>query len=162
MELNNVKHINEDLRKQLDELKYTYDELKDERDQIFTSLKELKQSSQNSNDTMRYKHQIKLSEKKILDLEEKLKHVKINSNRLSSDQLIQSFNQSGRTSSVNSCLEPTEIDYLKKIIFSYMMGTDSVTMAKVIIAILKFNEDEKMMLIENEKNKNSWKFPVLQ
>lgn len=60
-------------------------------------------------------------------------------------------------------LEATEIDYLRRIIASYMMGTDPVTMAKVIVAVLKFPEDEKQKLIENEKAKNStWlpKFPA--
>lgn len=59
-------------------------------------------------------------------------------------------------------LEATEIDYLRRIVYSYMMGTDPVTMAKVIVAVLKFPEDERQKLIENEKLKNStWlpKFP---
>lgn len=63
---------------------------------------------------------------------------------------------------VSMTLEATEIDYLRRIIYSYMMGTDPVTMAKVIVAVLKFPEDEKHKLIENEKLKNSnWlsKFP---
>jgi hypothetical protein len=53
-------------------------------------------------------------------------------------------------------LEPTEIDYLRQIIYSYMMGTDPITMAKVIVAVLKFPEDEKRKIIENEKSKFKW------
>jgi hypothetical protein len=166
-ELNNIKQNNKDLLKQLEELKYSYDELRDEKEQILSSLNELKQNRHDSNETMRYKHQIKLNEKKILDLEEKL--VNMNQVKTSNTSMTKSpaemnhgySNQ--RAASTSASLEPTEIDYLKKIIFSYMMGTDSITMAKVIIAILKFDEDEKIQIIENEKTKNAtWKFPVLQ
>jgi len=166
-ELSNVKQSNQDLRKQLEELKYSYDELKDEKEQILSSLNELKQNRHDSNETMRYKHQIKLNEKKILDLEEKLMNlsqVKVNNNTnmVRSQEIINSHSNT-RTSSTSASLEPTEIDYLKKIVYSYMMGTDSITMAKVIIAILKFDEDEKAQIIEHEKAKNAaWKFPVLQ
>lgn len=59
-------------------------------------------------------------------------------------------------------LEATEIDYLRKIVYSYMMGTDPVTMAKVIVAVLKFPEDEKRRLIENEKLKNTTWLPKFQ
>jgi hypothetical protein len=52
-------------------------------------------------------------------------------------------------------LESTEIDYLRQIIYAYMMGTDPVTMAKVIVAVLKFSEDETKRIIENEKSKHS-------
>ena len=116
---------------------------------------------------MRFKHQIKLNEKKILDLEDKLASANqqqkvMHANTTRSYESNQR-NSSVRSSSSSTCLEPTEIDYLKKIVFSYMMGTDSLTMAKVIMAILKFDEEEKTQLIENEKSKNaSWKFPVLQ
>ena len=85
---------------------------------------------------------------------------------------------SGRNNFQQMCLESTEIDYLRQIVYSYMMGTDPVvslepsapqnkdlsfslnsdfliffspfkTMAKVIVAVLKFPEYEKRKLIEN-------------
>jgi chromosome segregation ATPase len=170
-ELNILKKSNQDLQKQLDELRYSYDELNDEKKQLYASLNELKQNKHDSNETMRYKHQIKLNEKKILDLEEKLvamrdQAVKVQQNATTS-VMSQYYTLGQRTtlSSISNVgsLEPTEIDYLKKIVFSYMMGTDSITMAKVIIAILKFDEAETNQLIENEKSKSAvWKFPVLQ
>jgi hypothetical protein len=58
-------------------------------------------------------------------------------------------------------LESTEMDYLREIIYSYMMGTDPVTMAKVIVAVLKFPDNEKQKLIENEKTKNRKWFSAL-
>jgi len=58
--------------------------------------------------------------------------------------------QDSHTSSIQNlssmCLEP------------YMMGTDPITMAKVIVAVLKFPEDEKRKIIENEKSKYSTNF----
>jgi hypothetical protein len=48
-------------------------------------------------------------------------------------------------------LEATELAYLKLIVQSYMMGTDRLTMAKVMLNLLKFNEQEKQKLIEHEK-----------
>lgn len=68
----------------------------------------------------------------------------------------------GFGSGAHMTLEATEIDYLRRIVYSYMMGTDPVTMAKVIVAVLKFTDEESHKLIENEKTKNSsWlpKFP---
>ncbi|CAF3670706.1 unnamed protein product, partial [Rotaria sordida] len=48
-------------------------------------------------------------------------------------------------------VEPTEIDYLKQIIFAYMTGTDPMTMVKVICALLRYTDDEKSVIIEHEK-----------
>lgn len=47
--------------------------------------------------------------------------------------------------------EPTEIDYLKQIVLAYMTGTERITMAKVICALLRYTDDEKSLIIEHEK-----------
>jgi len=60
------------------------------------------------------------------------------------------------TSGISQYMEQTEIDYLKSIVYSYMMGTDPITMAKVITAVLKFSDEEKKRIIENERIKQSW------
>lgn len=73
-----------------------------------------------------------------------------------------SEHESNSNHSNHMTLEATEIDYLRRIVYSYMMGTDPVTMAKVIVAVLRFPEDQRQKLIENEKTKNAgWlaKFP---
>jgi len=41
--------------------------------------------------------------------------------------------------------EPTEVDYLRRIVFAYMTGTDRITMAKVICAVLRYTDDEKII-----------------
>jgi len=60
------------------------------------------------------------------------------------------------TSGSSQYMEQTEIDYLKSIVYSYMMGTDPITMAKVIAAVLKFSDEEKRRIVENERVKQSW------
>ena len=59
-------------------------------------------------------------------------------------------------------LEATELDYLRQIIYSYMMGVDPITIAIVIVMVLKFSENERRKSIDNEKTKQStgW-FPVI-
>ncbi|CAM4964666.1 unnamed protein product [Rotaria socialis] len=52
-------------------------------------------------------------------------------------------------------IEPTEVDYLKQIVLAYMTGTDRLTMAKVICAVLRYNESEKSLIIEEEKLRQS-------
>ncbi|UJR10069.1 hypothetical protein I4U23_014291 [Adineta vaga] len=51
--------------------------------------------------------------------------------------------------------EPTEVDYLKQIVLAYMTGTDRLTMAKVICAVLRYTDDEKSLILENEKLRHS-------
>ncbi|CAF1053004.1 unnamed protein product [Rotaria magnacalcarata] len=51
--------------------------------------------------------------------------------------------------------EPTEIDYLKQIVFAYMTGTDRMTMIKVICALLRYTDDEKSLIIDHEKLRQS-------
>jgi len=64
-------------------------------------------------------------------------------------------NNHSRTNSNDSLhsftVEPTEIDYLKRIILAYMTGTDPMTMIKVICALLRYTDDEKSLIIEHEK-----------
>ncbi|XP_053791723.1 golgin subfamily A member 4 isoform X3 [Vidua chalybeata] len=46
--------------------------------------------------------------------------------------------------------EPTEIEYLRKVLFEYMMGRETKTMAKVITAVLKFPADQTQKILERE------------
>ena len=74
------------------------------------------------------------------------------------DQTLNEFSKSSLDSANlrNQALEAAETHYLRKVVYSYMMGIDSKTMANVIATILKFSEDEKKRLFENEKTKSSW------
>lgn len=38
--------------------------------------------------------------------------------------------------------EATEFEYLRNILFEYMMGREPVTLTKVISAVLRFNQDQ--------------------
>ncbi|XP_065152263.1 golgin subfamily A member 4 isoform X5 [Paramisgurnus dabryanus] len=46
--------------------------------------------------------------------------------------------------------EPTEFEYLRKVMFEYMMGRETKTMAKVITSVLKFPPDEAQKVLERE------------
>ncbi|XP_017319168.1 golgin subfamily A member 4 isoform X2 [Ictalurus punctatus] len=46
--------------------------------------------------------------------------------------------------------EPTEFEYLRKVIFEYMMGRETKTMAKVITSMLKFPADQAQKVLERE------------
>ncbi|XP_010900475.2 golgin subfamily A member 4 isoform X1 [Esox lucius] len=46
--------------------------------------------------------------------------------------------------------EPTEFEYLRKVLFEYMMGRETKTMAKVITSILKFPPDQTQQVLEKE------------
>ncbi|XP_063160144.1 golgin subfamily A member 4 isoform X1 [Candoia aspera] len=46
--------------------------------------------------------------------------------------------------------EPTEFEYLRKVLFEYMMGRETKTMAKVITTVLKFPPDQTQKILERE------------
>lgn len=46
--------------------------------------------------------------------------------------------------------EPTEFEYLRKVLFEYMMGRETKTMAKVITTVLKFPADQTQKILERE------------
>ncbi|XP_055939687.1 golgin subfamily A member 4-like [Argiope bruennichi] len=47
--------------------------------------------------------------------------------------------------------EPTEFEYLKNIIYEYMMGKEPVTLAKVIAAVLRFSDKQTQQVIRREE-----------
>ncbi|KAM4591336.1 golgin subfamily A member 4 isoform 2-T2 [Odontesthes bonariensis] len=49
--------------------------------------------------------------------------------------------------------EPTETEYLRKVLFEYMMGRETKTMAKVITSILKFPPDQAQKVLDKEDSK---------
>ncbi|XP_072454999.1 golgin subfamily A member 4 isoform X2 [Notamacropus eugenii] len=46
--------------------------------------------------------------------------------------------------------EPTEFEYLRKVLFEYMMGRETKTMAKVITTVLRFPADQTQKILERE------------
>lgn len=147
-----LKYENQQLNKQLEELKFSYDDLIDEKNQLLITLNELKQKTQsnshsksnslsnenNINEVIKLNTLLKEKDKTIIDLETKLALVKsqskTNNNYYNTRSLMvestsdheSSFDASRNrlNSSMSMCLESTEIDYLRQIVYSYMMGTD--------------------------------------
>ncbi|XP_077352209.1 golgin subfamily A member 4 isoform X2 [Festucalex cinctus] len=52
-----------------------------------------------------------------------------------------------------SLSEATEMEYLKKVLFEYMMGRETKTMAKVITSLLKFPPDQAQKVLDKEESK---------
>ncbi|XP_037076302.1 uncharacterized protein LOC119097360 [Pollicipes pollicipes] len=53
-------------------------------------------------------------------------------------------------------LDPdTELEYLRNILFEYMMGKEPLTLAKVIAAVLKFSSDQTEKVLEREEHRQS-------
>uniref|UniRef100_A0A3Q3MLQ6 GRIP domain-containing protein n=1 Tax=Labrus bergylta TaxID=56723 RepID=A0A3Q3MLQ6_9LABR len=51
--------------------------------------------------------------------------------------------------------EATEVEYLRKVLFEYMMGRETKTMAKVLTSMLKFPPDQAQKVLEKEDSKTS-------
>ncbi|XP_047208230.1 golgin subfamily A member 4 isoform X3 [Girardinichthys multiradiatus] len=49
--------------------------------------------------------------------------------------------------------ESTEMEYLRKVLFEYMMGRETKTMAKVITSMLKFSPDQAQKVLDKEDSK---------
>ncbi|KAM3863047.1 golgin subfamily A member 4 [Diretmus argenteus] len=55
--------------------------------------------------------------------------------------------------SADALSEPTEFEYLRKVLFEYMMGRETKTMAKVITSMLKFPPDQVQKVLDKEDSK---------
>lgn len=51
----------------------------------------------------------------------------------------------------NPALESLEIEYLKNILFEYMMGRETLTLAKVIAAVVRFSDEQLVKILEKEE-----------
>ncbi|XP_073534415.1 golgin subfamily A member 4 isoform X2 [Phyllobates terribilis] len=62
-----------------------------------------------------------------------------------------------RYTDVSVFAEPTEFEYLRNILFEYMMGKETKTMAKVITTVLRFPADQAQKILEREDSRPvSW------
>ncbi|XP_042911328.1 golgin subfamily A member 4 isoform X2 [Parasteatoda tepidariorum] len=66
-----------------------------------------------------------------------------------------------RRDSLQSIPEPTEFEYLKNIIYEYMMGKEPITLVKVIAAVLRFNETQTQQVIRKEESRHQMANPWL-
>ena len=51
--------------------------------------------------------------------------------------------------------EATEFEYLKNILFQYMMGKETLTLAKVLTTVIKFSPDQVTSILAHEEKKAS-------
>ena len=51
--------------------------------------------------------------------------------------------------------EATEFEYLKNILFQYMMGKEQLTLAKVLTTVVKFTPDQVTTILAHEEKKAS-------
>ncbi|XP_067121720.1 golgin subfamily A member 4-like isoform X5 [Centruroides vittatus] len=49
--------------------------------------------------------------------------------------------------------EPTEFEYLRNIMYEYMMGKEPFILAKVITAVLKFDDDQTRQILQREASR---------
>jgi len=65
----------------------------------------------------------------------------------------------GKTSSSThfhgSLEEATELEYLRNILFDYMMGRQPTILAKVLAAVVKFSPDQTRKVVEREEQRQS-------
>ncbi|TKS85420.1 Golgin subfamily A member 4 256 kDa golgin [Collichthys lucidus] len=57
--------------------------------------------------------------------------------------------------STDALSEATEMEYLRKVLFEYMMGRETKTMAKVITSMLKFPPDQAQKVLDKEDSKTT-------
>ena len=56
----------------------------------------------------------------------------------------------------HSLEEATEYEYLKNILYQYMMGRESTTLSKVLSAVVKFSPEQQKEIGIREEHKQSF------
>ena len=51
--------------------------------------------------------------------------------------------------------DSTEIEYLRNILYKYMMGKETMVLAKVIAAVVKFDQEQTSRILKKEEDKLS-------
>lgn len=49
--------------------------------------------------------------------------------------------------------DSTEIEYLRNILFEYMMGRETMVLARVIAAVVKFDQEQTNKILKKEEDK---------
>lgn len=147
--VSSLRNENSQLSRKLDDLQFAYDELLDEKNSLKINLNNLKNDiPSESFEKNRLNSLISEKDRLISELEQKLNNYVNKSSYedslgyVSSQNLRQNNSRSimaessdqdslgSKTNLYNHCLESTEIDYLRQIIYSYMMGIDPVVRFK--------------------------------
>lgn len=51
--------------------------------------------------------------------------------------------------------DSTEIEYLRNILYKYMMGKETMVLARVIAAVVKFDQEQTSKILKKEEDKLS-------
>lgn len=147
-----LRNENSQLSRKLDDLQFAYDELLDEKNALKFNLNNLKNDiPSDSLEKNRLNSLVSEKDRLINELEQKLYHLNHQVSKssyedslgyISSQNMRQNNSRSimaessdqdslgSKTNLYNHCLESTEIDYLRQIVYSYMMGIDPVVSFK--------------------------------
>lgn len=135
--------------------------------QVQKQLEELQARSQSSSETPLTPEdlQTQLAEKTTLLSEARLKEQEFVERIHSLEDKIKCFHRNTVVTHLGSTFrdpgyspsdalsEPTEMEYLRKVLFEYMMGRETKTMAKVITSMLKFPPDQAQKVLDKEDSK---------
>lgn len=135
--------------------------------QVQKELEELQARSHNTSETQMSAEELQaqLAEKTTLLSEARLKEQEFIERIHSLEDKIKCFHRStvvthlGSTykdpgyNSSDALSEATEMEYLRKVLFEYMMGRETKTMAKVITSMLKFPPDQAQKVLDKEDSK---------
>ncbi|XP_057703907.1 golgin subfamily A member 4 isoform X2 [Corythoichthys intestinalis] len=133
--------------------------------QVQKELEELQARSHNTLEMSPEELQVQLAEKTTLLSEARLKEQGFVEKIHSLEDKIKCFHRNTVVTHLGSTYkdaalhkseplsEATELEYLKKVLFEYMMGRETKTMAKVITSMLKFPPDQAQKVLDKEESK---------
>ncbi|XP_029926773.1 golgin subfamily A member 4 isoform X1 [Myripristis murdjan] len=133
--------------------------------QVQKELEELQARSRGNSEMSTEELKAQLAEKTTLLSEMRLKEQEFVDRIHSLEDKIRCFHKNSVVTHLGSTLkdpgynsgdalsEPTEFEYLRKVLFEYMMGRETKTMAKVITSMLKFPPDQAQKVLDKEDSK---------
>ncbi|XP_049592904.1 golgin subfamily A member 4 isoform X2 [Syngnathus scovelli] len=133
--------------------------------QVQKELEELQARSHDTSQMSSEELQAQLAEKTTLLSEARLKEQSFVEKIHSLEDKIKCFHRNAVVTHLGSAYkgaalnnpeplsEATEVEYLRKVLFEYMMGRETKTMAKVITSMLKFPPDQAQKVLDNEESK---------
>ncbi|XP_054654649.1 golgin subfamily A member 4 isoform X3 [Dunckerocampus dactyliophorus] len=133
--------------------------------QVQKELEELRARSLGTSEMSTEELQVQLAEKTTLLSEARLKEQGFVERIHSLEDKIKCFHRNAVVTHLGSThrdaarnkpeplSEATEMEYLRKVLFEYMMGRETKTMAKVITSMLKFPPDQAQKVLDKEESK---------
>ncbi|XP_074597453.1 uncharacterized protein LOC141852357 [Brevipalpus obovatus] len=127
----------------LDGIHQHYQKLVEEKDNELRAMhKEFNSSSANE-----HSYQVKAMQRSLLQYQEENLRLK---------ELLELCSKKEMTKDSSGCLnnvpEPTEFEYLRNIMFEFMMGREPMTLAKVIAAVLRFSDDQTEQVVKRQES----------